>query len=613
MNERLWLLRDAITRILADAPLPPATWLSVARRAFVVVACFVIGSAVGDVHAGVLAAFGALQAALIEAALPLRSFIRMLILLIICSLAAVFIGLLVGGSWIAVAALALLAYVFGATAQVSSTAMTVGISSLALGVIFAGMPAGSVTSATQATSFVALGLLAQCAFWLVFWHLERIRYVRRALANKIRTNVRLLRTPGLDVSSLIRTHAQVDVAATSLASAGLPEPEAERMRGLLSATILLTRSLIAWLALREPSEADRIAIGLRMHRQAERLDSLPSSSRPVPTTSSRVPAEVLEACAHLESAVTACLDSGTATPVISSVRAMPTSPPATGSMRQALWPGRISRHGLRMALGVGIAEALTLLLPINHSFWLPLTVVFTLRPDWSFTVIRGLTRTIGNLGAVLVLPALLLAMNGQVPLLAVSLAGLTAITFRNFLGNYTLASFGLAGSVLLLDYTLSPEPDLFIMRILAAILGTLLSIALALALPSWSSSEAPDQVRDLDATIRSWRELLGSTLTGADAEQAYSSAMSKARKCLIALDPTSTGALLEPRRASRSIELAMVLAAGTRNVASLMAVSTVILGSTPEDRDHMAEAEHAAHLKATSAAFDQAVAAYQRA
>ena len=70
MTERMWLLREALRRVLFLAPLPPATWPSVARRVAVIIAFFALGITIGDLATTVAACFGAQQVGLVEAALP---------------------------------------------------------------------------------------------------------------------------------------------------------------------------------------------------------------------------------------------------------------------------------------------------------------------------------------------------------------------------------------------------------------------------------------------------------------------------------------------------------------------------------------------------------------
>ena len=46
-------------------------------------------------------------------------------------------------------------------------------------------------------------------------------------------------------------------------------------------------------------------------------------------------------------------------------------------------------------------------------------------------------------------------------------------------------------------------------RIVAAVLGACLSMAIALALPSWSSVDGPEQVRTLAEALSRWRTAVG--------------------------------------------------------------------------------------------------------
>ncbi len=610
MGERAWLLRDAARRILDDAPLPPATWLSVARRSLVIVGCFVAGIAVGDVHAGVLAAFGALQVALVEAAVPLRTLTRLVVTLTVGCVVTAFIALLIGGTAWAVLALAALAYVFGATGALSAYAMTVGISALAVGVIFAGMPASSPALALQGALTIGVGILAQSVAWLVVWRPERDRFIRHALANKLRTDVRLLREPTIDVAALIKTHAQVDVVQAAITAAGLRPDADDQARRVLTATVELTRAIIAWIVVEAPGEGDRIALGVRLQHVVRRLES-PRRTRVSPVVDASASDAIEAALRRLDDAIDAGSSDTEHTQLAAS--AMRTAPPPRAdahAVARALWPGAVSRHGLRMAIGIGLAEALSIALPVAHSFWLPLTVVFTLRADWAFTVIRGVTRTVGNLAAVVILPAVLLALGGNDAAIAAALAVLSAITFRTFYGNYAIASFGLAGTVLLLDSTIVAGDDLFVVRIVAAILGALISLAVAFALPAWSSANGPDQVRALDDVVRRWRDLVERHLADRTAvtDAELDAANAAARRALLLLDQTSTGALLEPNRDPRSIALALVTAAGIHEVAALVAVSVV--ATAPTTPEAAADLLVRARLRQTGRAFDDAVAAY---
>ena len=172
MTERTWLLREVLRRVIAVAPLPPATWPSVARRVLVVVTFFVVGVTLGELSTTIAACFGALQVGLVEAALPFRRLARLLLALSVVCVVTVTVAMLLAGTWWAVVGIAALAYVFGSTAGISANTMTIGISSLALAVIFAGVPRAAAEVPAVA-GWVALGVATQAVCWLILWKPER--------------------------------------------------------------------------------------------------------------------------------------------------------------------------------------------------------------------------------------------------------------------------------------------------------------------------------------------------------------------------------------------------------------------------------------------------------
>ena len=270
-----------------------------------------------------------------------------------------------------------------------------------------------------------------------------------------------------------------------------------------------------------------------------------------------------------------------------------------------------------MATGLFIAEVITLVLPINHSFWLPLTVVFTLKPDWAFTVVRGFTRTLGNLAAVVILPIVLGAIIDIPIALAFLLVVLSGALYRWFFGNYMIASFGLAGSVLLLDYTLDPDSSLFLTRIAAAVMGALLSLVVAYAIPNWSSDEGPARVDEVEATVRELEAEVrrAQSGTGDSSGDDLDDAIIKTRHAISSLDAVASAALLEPRPTGDPVALSMVLASGTRMLMDLLALGYVLLAAGKAvDKDALgsgAMQAQAIRCQEAGVDFDAAVGRYR--
>ncbi|MEU6704978.1 FUSC family protein [Streptomyces wuyuanensis] len=58
-------------------------------------------------------------------------------------------------------------------------------------------------------------------------------------------------------------------------------------------------------------------------------------------------------------------------------------------------------YGLRLALCVGTAEALVVLMPFERAYWVPVTVVFVLKPDFGPVLDRALLRAAGTAAGLL--------------------------------------------------------------------------------------------------------------------------------------------------------------------------------------------------------------------
>lgn len=578
MNARGWLVREELIRVVREAPAPPATWFSVARRTVVVLAFFVGGLATGHLQLAALACFGALQVGLLEVVLPFRRLLVLMAAMVACCTVSVYAAMVVGGTWWMVILVGALAYAFGCTASLGQAFSTVGIAVLALAVIFSGMP--QVPSvALEDAAWVGLGALAQCAAALIVWAPERTRFVRRALAIKIGSDARLLASPLIDPSELLATHAASDAMADALNQAQLPADDDMRIRQAFSRAVVATRALVAWLTLSEPAAEDRLSATLALEHGARSLVRLhvpaADSARVVGTKltpSAGRPAELaLASIGDLNGAIDTVRSGGPAATSALHLLARPRpARPRVGLrafLSSFLPAGHLSRNGLRMAVGLLVAETISLLIPVNHSFWLPLTVVFTLKPDWTFTVIRGLNRTLGNLLAVIAVPAVLLASGASDLVIVGALAALLAITYRWFFGNYAIASFGLAGSVLVLDYAINPGENLFLIRIAAAIAGALLSLVVAFAIPTWRSDDAPAIVDRLAVALdRLWRGVE----QGAD-ETDLDAGIIEARSAMQQMQPVATGALLEPKAGAAPIRLAMAREAGIHLLTHLLA------------------------------------------
>ncbi|MFJ9768409.1 FUSC family protein [Streptomyces erythrochromogenes] len=93
------------------------------------------------------------------------------------------------------------------------------------------------------------------------------------------------------------------------------------------------------------------------------------------------------------------------------------------------------RYGLRLAVCVGLAEALVLLMPYERAYWVPVTVVFVLKPDLGSVLSRALLRAVGTAAGLVAAVAVFAAVPRgwwEVPVLMLLGALLPVLSRRGY-------------------------------------------------------------------------------------------------------------------------------------------------------------------------------------
>lgn len=145
-------------------------------------------------------------------------------------------------------------------------------------------------------------------------------------------------------------------------------------------------------------------------------------------------------------------------------------------------------HATRYSLVLAIGTAIYRLAHIPMGYWIPLTTTFLLRPDYSSTVVRGLSRFVGTFGGVVIATLLAIAVAHN-PL---ALAILTILSgwagFALYEVNFTLYVSSLTVYVILGLVTLGrAEVVVGEERIAATAAGGLLAVAITILWPAWES------------------------------------------------------------------------------------------------------------------------------
>lgn len=549
-----------------EAPWPQASWFSVTRRSLVVAAFVAFALLTGRLDTAVYAAFGALQIGLVETVVPLRSLLRQSALTVAGLVSVAFAASILSGTWWTVPLLAAVAFLHGASTSAGPIPRAVGIGALAMGVIFAGVDADPL----EATMWLAVGAIAQVLSAILLWKRERGLAIRILLANAVRSTERIARgehATGVDSNA---ASAQIDVALDTIASSGIPNQDAATR--VARAINDVRRNLIAWLELERPGLGQRLGVSARLRTCIQELSEAPGPRRPEPRT---VSSRMWPVGNYLAMTI------GELQAAISRLPQPDPQPRPVGTVSD--WSGlramRIGSpqflHGLRMALALAIAQSLAVVLPLDHSFWIPLTCVFVVKPDWSFTVVRSVARLGGNVLAVLVVPAVTFVLGYQGPANAIAAFVISAIAFRYFSGNYVLGSFGIAGTILLLDALLNHDPRLYLDRVIATAIGAIVAVGVSALIPSWRSGQAVRLVDDTVVGLAVWARAVTQAVQDPrhHSQEELQALGERQRVNLIALRPAVDAALVEPRPAADPRCLAAVVDAAARAHLCLLALT----------------------------------------
>ncbi|MFD8718663.1 FUSC family protein [Streptomyces sp. NPDC059629] len=166
------------------------------------------------------------------------------------------------------------------------------------------------------------------------------------------------------------------------------------------------------------------------------------------------------------------------------------------------------RYGIRLALCIGIAQALVSLVPVPRSYWVALTITFVLKPDFGSVFSRALLRALGTVAGLLVAAAVLALVPlgwWDVAVLLVLAPLIPALTPRG----YGFQTAAITPVILLLSDVLNHQGTaLLLPRLLDSLMGC--GIALVAGYLLWPESwrtRVGDRLADAVADTAAYVEL----------------------------------------------------------------------------------------------------------
>jgi uncharacterized membrane protein YccC len=180
----------------------------------------------------------------------------------------------------------------------------------------------------------------------------------------------------------------------------------------------------------------------------------------------------------------------------------------------------VFRHALRLAVCLGIGDALGRSLSIQRTYWLPMTIAIVLRPDFTATVSRGVLRLAGTFAGLVLATALFHFVHTGLAA-DVILMGVFTFLLRSIgPANYGIFVTALSAMIVLLVATTGVAPkDVIIARAINTAAGGMLSLIAYALWPTWEETQVgPALAGMIDGYRTYFRAVIAAYTAGAGRE-----------------------------------------------------------------------------------------------
>ncbi len=166
----------------------------------------------------------------------------------------------------------------------------------------------------------------------------------------------------------------------------------------------------------------------------------------------------------------------------------------------------IFRHALRLSIGLLVGYVLGHVFNVTNIYWILLTIVVILRPNYGLTVQRSRNRVAGTiLGVIIAIILFLFPINQTFLLILLTISLILAVATLS--ANYMLAATFITLNVIFLFSLLSPDQwDVITYRLIDTIIGASVSVLVSYFIfPSWEINHIQDALKE---AIESNQQLL---------------------------------------------------------------------------------------------------------
>ena len=600
-----------LARLLADASKLERTQsdpVVSARNAIGVMVPLLVGTAVGNPLAGVFGTIGGIQTAFADRPGPYR--LRMSRMLATAIAGAVTAGLArgLGNSIVASAILlAICAFVAGQLLSVSPAAAQVGVAATASAIILGHLPAPPLQALLAGLAVFAGGLV-QMLLAIAAWPLRRHGPERLALAALYTQIADLARHPITTRTSPPLGTAMTDADAVLNGAGHDHGPSVEAYRVLLDEAVRARHDLLVLASYADRLHREELLDLEQLVRDAlsgaaDFLEEVAAALTAGRAFDGRVSGTARAAIAGATTASAAMHDSVTAraagarlASLAGKLRAMVTIT-TTGAEEGrsnedasgTAWTARLRnpvaviranldlrssalRYTLRLVILLPLTDVITRLGGLERGYWVPLTILVVLRPDFSTTFQRGLLRVIGTIVGVVLGTVLVHLVFNDGTFAMIGLLGVLFFLMR-FAGpnNVGLSSTCLSALVVvLLSFAGYPAAETAWARSIDTAIGGAVALVAALLWPVWERTQVADRLADL---LAAYRDYLMTIVDSGTTRERRSAARSNARLARSNAEASVDRARSDPVNAHGSVGLGdSVLAHSHRVVHALMAI-----------------------------------------
>lgn len=251
------------------------------------------------------------------------------------------------------------------------------------------------------------------------------------------------------------------------------------------------------------------------------------------------------------------------------------------------WRSLALQHALRLGVTLAVAVAVYRIGDLGRGYWVPLTVVFVLRPDFATTFTRGAQRYAGTaLGIVVATALVALTDPGDAVLIALCFVFATGV-YAFFYANYGLFTLSITALIVFL-VSLGGVPELTAAadRAIDTAVGAALALLAWALWPTWESGRLPGALGDLlDADRAYLVRVLGAYAGGAVAPGEMERARDRALVARSNAEESLQRVLAEPARHRAGADLAAVVLAETRRLALSVVAVEAHVARRREDED----------------------------